>query len=238
MRPVDRGREPSRGSSGTPIIYKRYKSYFRYLESRIGYYCSYCERRIETMLAIDHIAPKVLHNGLILDWYNFLLACVNCNSTKNAQPTVGISYYFPHEVNTAYAFCYEESLVFANPKLSQSDQIIINATIGLVGLDQGPRITPTDSDSRGDRRQEVWDIAQSRKAALAKCPTDEMRDTIADLARAEGHFSIWRTVFADDSTILSRLLTQANSYGHPLFPGTHPKCFAADGTTIQDLHPI
>lgn len=55
-----------------------------FLLARLGPFCSYCERRIPTNLAVEHIQPKGVPKYAPLEktWDNFLLACVNCNSTK------------------------------------------------------------------------------------------------------------------------------------------------------------
>ena len=56
------------------------------LQERLGDYCSYCERQIETHLAVEHIKPKSHDPGLRRAWNNFLLACTNCNSSKGGTP--------------------------------------------------------------------------------------------------------------------------------------------------------
>ena len=74
MRPVDKGVAPAR--------YVRYQDANSDLRGRIGDYCSYCERQIETHLAVEHVQPKVRRTTLRNSWSNFLLGCVNCNSSK------------------------------------------------------------------------------------------------------------------------------------------------------------
>ena len=77
MRPVAKGGNPQAGD------FADYQDARPFLISRIGPFCSYCERRT-TPLHVEHIQPKGLpqYAGLIGRWDNFLLACVNCNSTK------------------------------------------------------------------------------------------------------------------------------------------------------------
>jgi 5-methylcytosine-specific restriction endonuclease McrA len=78
MRPVFRNASPQADD------YDDYRHSFPELVGRIGMYCSYCERRIATNLAVEHIQPKSLpaYAHLAGRWNNFLLGCVNCNSTK------------------------------------------------------------------------------------------------------------------------------------------------------------
>lgn len=77
MRPVERGLAPR--------TYTKYGDAISDLEEHLGLYCSYCERRLPTSLAIEHIMPKSLHPGLEVEWTNFLLTCNNCNSVKGKQ---------------------------------------------------------------------------------------------------------------------------------------------------------
>ena len=52
MRPVRRGAAPQ------PDDFDPYNDARPYLVSRLGLYCSYCERRTATNLAVEHIQPK------------------------------------------------------------------------------------------------------------------------------------------------------------------------------------
>jgi len=78
MRPV------KRGSSPVQEDYRHHSEAKPDLVSRLGQYCSYCERPISTQLAVEHIQPQGLpkYEHLKGRWNNFLLACINCNSTK------------------------------------------------------------------------------------------------------------------------------------------------------------
>lgn len=104
MRPVKKG--------ATPVAaFNRYEDAFDYLLDRvgigewsgikIGQYCSYCERCIQTNLAVEHIEPKsgdFAKPELQKEWSNFLLACVNCNSTKGAKEVDLGSIFLPIEI--------------------------------------------------------------------------------------------------------------------------------------------
>jgi len=55
----------------------------------------------------------------------------------------------------------------------------------------------------------AWDMAVRAKDRLAKCPTeftDDLREQIVDTAQANGFWSVWMTVFADDPVTRNRLL--------------------------------
>src|SRR4051794_30755826 len=99
MRPVNRG-------PAGPQPYANYQAAKPELVNRLGTYCSYCERRIPTNLAVEHIQPKGLpqYAHLINEWTNFLLGCVNCNSAKATTPVEIDDYYFPDRDNTFSAF--------------------------------------------------------------------------------------------------------------------------------------
>lgn len=75
MRPVERG--------SAPQIYVKYGDAIEDLKSRLGSYCSYCERQVAASLAVEHVIPKNLHPELETEWNNFLLGCTNCNSVKS-----------------------------------------------------------------------------------------------------------------------------------------------------------
>ena len=98
MRPIDRG--------PAPRAYAEYGDAIGDLVDRLGRYCSYCERRLPTHLAVEHMAPKSLHEGRELDWFNFLLGCVNCNSTKGNKDVSDEDVLWPDQHNTMLAIEY------------------------------------------------------------------------------------------------------------------------------------
>lgn len=99
MRPVDRGDSPNNGD------FENYRDAYIPLLARLGPYCSYCERRIQTNLAVEHIQPKAdyLYPELEGRWENYLLACVNCNSTKGDKDVRPENFYLPDRDNTLAA---------------------------------------------------------------------------------------------------------------------------------------
>lgn len=141
MRPVDRGSHPLAGL--VPKVYRKYEDARGDLFRRLGRYCSFCERPIKSGLAIEHVLPKTRRPDLICSWDNFLLACVNCNSTKLNKAVSRKAFFLPDQDNTFRAFRYESGGRFGpNPAISPSQKGKATRTIGLVGLDKGPLHDP------------------------------------------------------------------------------------------------
>jgi 5-methylcytosine-specific restriction endonuclease McrA len=103
MRPIRRGASPRLGD------FSNYRDALPDLVSRLGRDCSYCERLIPVQLAVEHIQPKGLpaYRALIGRWDNFLLACVNCNSTKLDKDVVLSEVLLPDRDNTFSAYLYD-----------------------------------------------------------------------------------------------------------------------------------
>ena len=213
MRPVDRGTAPN--------SYTRYQEADADLRGRLGDYCSYCERRIETGLAVEHIQPKSLVAALRTNWVNFLLACVNCNSTKGDKPISLTDYFWPDVDNTIRAFEYVSGgLISPHPSLLPAMASKALATLQLTGLDRDPGNRgrrPTKADQRWLRRQKAWEMAEQYREVLTTQDTVVVRRLIVDLAAAHGEFSIWWTVFAGDVDMRRRL--------REAFIGTHQASF-------------
>lgn len=213
MRPVDRGVAPAE--------YAKYQDAGVDLQARLGDYCSYCERRIETNLAVEHVQPKSHAPALSTTWTNFLLGCVNCNSSKGDTPVNVPDYFWPDTDNTLRAFEYiRGGMIRPHPSLTPGLAAKAHATIGLTGLDRdpgNPGREPAAADRRWLRRQQAWDIAERCRGILAKQDTLEVRELITDVATGRGEFSIWWTVFAHDADIRKRLRES--------FVGTHAGSF-------------
>lgn len=193
------------------------------LQARLGDYCSYCERQIETNLAVEHVQPKDLQPALRNTWTNFLLGCVHCNSSKGVQPVSVPNFLWPDLDNTLRAFEYGPGgLVKSSTALTPPIQAKAEALIQLTGLDKDPGNPttgrrPTESDKRWRRRLEAWQLAERSKQRLVRINTPEMREQIVETALARGMFSIWYHAFAGDAD-MRRRLRQA-------FTGTAPNCF-------------
>ena len=222
MRPVDKGTAPRN--------YSQYQDAQRDLVERIGDYCSYCERQIETYLAVEHIQPKSRAFALRNTWPNFLLACVNCNSCKGDKDVALDQFFWPDSDNTLLAFDYlEDGRLSQHPSLAAGDRAIAQATIELFGLDREPahrdaRKRPTSSDIRWRRRQEAWQLAHNELNRLRSQDTENIRELIVKVATGRGLFSIWMKVFEDDSDMRNRLIRS--------FKGTAEDCFDSNGNAV------
>lgn len=213
MRPVDKG--------AAPAVYTNYQDAGPDLQARLGDYCSYCERQIETHLATEHVQPKTHVLELRNAWSNFLLGCVHCNSSKGNTPVNPPDYLWPDSDNTLRAFEYVRGgLVQPNSALPAPIQTRAQATITLTGLDKypgNPGRAPTSSDRRWLRQQELWQLAEMDRQRLAMNDSPEVRELIVENALGRGMFSIWWTAFAGDVDMRCRL--------RRAFRGTDGGCF-------------
>ncbi|MBS0206748.1 MAG: HNH endonuclease [Planctomycetes bacterium] len=230
MRPVLRGDRPQTGD------FANYRDAFGELVSRIGMFCSYCERRVATQLAVEHIQPKdgpYGHPDMERRWENFLLGCVNCNSTKGAKDVVLANLLLPDRDNTgaAYEYTMDGKIKLATGLTASQSTLAMN-TLKLVGLDK-PLNHVLDSNGqlvaidRMSQRMEVWLIARASKDDLQANPNDAFRRQIARAATGHGFFSIWMTVFQDDSAVRKLLIKE--------FKGTAVDCF--DPNTTHTISP-
>lgn len=228
MRPASKGNSPIVGD------YADYRDAFPELQSRIGPYCSYCERRIPTNLAVEHIQPKndELYPELKGKWINYLLGCVNCNSTKLNKDVVLSDIFLPDRDNTFYAFDYtEDGKISVASHLSPANKRMAETLRKLVGLekrlsevlDENGLIVAID---RVSQRMEAWLIALESKAELEDSPTEGMRRQVVRTAVAQGYFSVWMKVFEDDPEMRRRFVEDG-------FPGTARDCFDANMSPIS-----
>lgn len=222
MRPISRGASPIVGE------YQDYTEAKPDLVRRIGLYCSFCERRIATNLAVEHVQPKGLpaYANLIGRWDNFLLACVNCNSSKGQRDVKLENLLLPDRDNTFAALQYlSDGSIEASPVAVAAGLMqMVADTLALTGLD---KIAMNSPDANGrhvalDRvrqRMEAWLTAEHSKADLAAAPQNlNLQHAIVRLATASGFFSIWMTVFQGDANMLVRFIDA--------FDGTREsKCF-------------
>lgn len=228
MRPVERGNIPL-DKNGNTITFKEYGDARDYLIERVGDYCSYCEMNLDSP-HVEHIQPKSLDVSLEKDWNNFLLACTYCNSNKGDKPINenNLQDYFWADIdNTFRVFIYELDLppqIF--PHLDSQQKKIAQNTLDLTGLDRDEfHEKCTKKDRRWKKRKEAWDDALSVKEDLINNPSEEMQKTIIRLAKAKGFWSVWMTVFQDDSDMRDRLINA--------FIGTSRVCFDTNTQPIQ-----
>jgi uncharacterized protein (TIGR02646 family) len=228
MRPVERGVSPQAND------FDNYEDAKPELINRIGPYCSYCERHIVTLLAVEHIQPKDQNRypQLVGRWDNFLLACVNCNSTKGSKDVILNDTMLPDRDNTFLTYEYTlDGYINLSVGLSQNQKICAETTLRLTGLDK--RVSEVlDSNGqlvaidRVSQRMEAWGIAEESLANLALSPIDPMRRQIVITAKETGHFSIWMKVFEADSTMRRMLIDGFNN--------TSQNCF--DNATTQPIN--
>ncbi|WP_395764112.1 HNH endonuclease [Stutzerimonas balearica] len=214
MRPVKRAAASKQ--------YNKYQDAIGDLEDCFGHYCSYCERRFPALLAVEHVSPKISDPARATDWTNFLLGCVNCNSTKGDTQTNDQDILWPDKDNTLMAIEYRAGgIVAPSPALSLQNLQKAAALISLVGLDrhpgQPPAKQPTDRDKRYLEREEKWQLAQVMRDRLRRNNTEDFRDLIVLLAKEAGFFSIWITAFHDDPDMRQRLVEA--------YVGTARDCF-------------
>jgi uncharacterized protein (TIGR02646 family) len=227
MRPVIRGECPCE-EDGSRRTYTDYSRARADLIKRLGQYCSYCKMNLDASLAVEHVLPKKpkdaaeIDNARALSWENFLLACTNCNSTKSQKECADDEIYWPDKANTFYYLTYKEGgLVSCRDALEEPSKSKIQATIDLVGLDRTPPDGGAEKDRRWKNRREAWDIAVESKQDLGESDSSAMRRQVVRTAVAQGYWSVWMTVFHDDTDILSKLIQG--------FVGTGADCFDPAG---------
>lgn len=189
------------------------------------------------MLAVEHIQPKGLpaYENLIGRWENFLLSCVNCNSTKKNKDVVLADVLLPDRDNTFEAFTYTaDGKVIASPGLPAHLLAKANDTLALTGLDKEIKATLDENEKqialdRVSQRMEVWAVAEeAREDIQVDLDNDAVRRGVERTAHASGFFSIWMTVFSADTDMRRRLIQ--------VFSGTSAsECF--DPTTTLAISP-
>lgn len=208
MRPVYRGNPPptvtalAAGRMRQAVAYN-YHAVGAALLTGLGEYCSYCESPLGGSAAVEHIVSKSAAPALENRWDNFLLACVNCNSTKgsakvdrltdlprfiwpctprdvaNAQGQ--IVYYSPVGAFDYYIDAEGNALVRpADGAGDKRDRAV--RTLELVGLDKPPNPDPAVKDRRIANRTATWNVATQLASALAPCLNDD--GTVANEAGA------------------------------------------------------
>lgn len=237
MRPIDRGENPVGDE------FDDHKDAREFLSRRIGKYCCYCERSIDAGIHVEHIKPKSRNEELYGVWNNYILGCPNCNGTKSDQEVDLSEYYFPDRDNTLAAFDYHpDGRVTPAEDLNAEEEQIAESTLSLVGLDQNVSEAHDDNQElltteRIGARIEKWalaedtqeDLEQVRNANNHEDLMSTVKDKSAELARAEGHFSVWMEVFEEDQDMRQRFIDT--------FPGTATECFDPDDTSLVTPRP-
>lgn len=179
----------------------------------IGSYCSYCERPgYSAALDVEHMRDKYTHPKRMFLWRNFLLGCKNCNPVKGNKSILNM--YFPTISNTYDIFIYDNlGHVSINTTLltTQTEQNKAQRLIDLIGLDRIPgHPNFSKKDTRWSDRKDVYLLAEKY---LPKYQANEIDvETVIDLAKAKGFWSIWMSVFSGEAAIIQKLKSD--------FPGT------------------
>lgn len=229
MRPI------RRGSSPQDRDFRPYTKAKDALVARIGRYCNYCERYMETSLAVEHIQAKILPHYAHLEgcWENFLLGCASCNSSKGKADLLLANFQIPDRDNTLLAFLYHsDGRIEPAQALGRSLRSVAEATVELLGLDQISK-PPVDKkrrhaiEQRRKERKDRWLVASQVRVQMENDPANsELREAFVNLVKKTGYFSIWMAVFADDPDMRNRLIDA--------FPGTRESgCFDANGAPIS-----
>lgn len=230
MRPVRKGLSPQTQD------FDDYKDAKPDLVARLGSYCSYCERYIPTNLAVEHIQPKALSAYQHLEgrWDNFLLGCVNCNSSKTDKDVVFQNCLLPDRDNTFAAFEYLENgdIQPSQAAIAAGIEQAATATLELVGLDKA-LIRTLDVNGRQvaldrkSQRMQTWLMAKDAKQGLETSPFNiPLQECVVKLAVQRGFFSIWMTVFSHDTQMCNLLIDE--------FAGTRDsQCFDQNGRSVS-----
>ena len=221
MRPIDKG--------AAPAVYADYRDALDDIEQRLGRYCSYCERPLGTGLAVEHKTPKGIHPDQALDWDNFLLSCVNCNSVKGEKDLGEGETLWPDEHNTVLAVDYASGgFVGVNPVLGGDLAKRARALVDLIGLDRHMAEEfpePARRDRRWQQREEAWATAESCLAKYQRQSQAEAAlELVVEAALGHGFFSVWLSVF-DQFPPVKRALVER-------FAGTATACFDSLGRPV------
>jgi uncharacterized protein (TIGR02646 family) len=231
MRPVKRGKNPI--NKDFPNSKNGHQKAKPDLISRMGHYCSYCERRIPLYLSVEHIQPQSLYSNLKRRWTNFLLACWNCNRDKSDTDVVLSKVLLPDRDNTFAAFIYtpDGNIKPSQLAIDKGLNQLAHDTLTLTGLDKkiSEVVDKNGKEIAIDRvkqREEAWLLAQRAKGHITKQPdNDILKEQVIDTAKENGFFSIWMTVFENDSDMRNRLIDA--------FAGTRESgCFDVNGNIV------
>lgn len=211
MRPVSKGNKEKE--------YKSYQDAKRDLFESIGSYCSYCEREISHLGAVEHVQPKSNHGDKECSWDNFLLGCVNCNSTKGSTDIddSNISdYVWPDKDDTYHLISYDPVTLIPSPaeNLPEDVKTKVQNLIKLVGLNKAQAKEGTldyqrASDLRVEKRKEVKEIADRIKEdylGLNEQSKPSFINVLRSLVQSKGYWSIWMHTFEDIPEIRKMLL--------------------------------
>lgn len=219
MRPVNKGESPY-------VTINDYKEALPHLEERIGSYCSYCGLPLVHVPEVEHIVSKSKEPTLATKWVNLLLGCRYCNARKSdvVSQSNFDDYLWPDIYNTAVAFCYDYGIPKINETALQGIDSSGEASRKAEKIFELIKLEVQDSpkpDRRVLKRNEAYSEAKLALERWRRNRNEDMRDQIVASAISYGFFSIWTTVFADESEMLLALIDA--------FPGTAKEFFDENG---------
>ncbi|MFN7919663.1 MAG: HNH endonuclease [Bryobacteraceae bacterium] len=228
MRPIRRGLSP------TTSDFAKYQDAKPELVARLGPYCSFCERSLPAGLAVEHIQAKDLNEYRHLErtWSNFLLACVNCNSTKSTTNVTPGQYVLPDRDNTFAVFLYAaDGSITVHDSMEPGIRALAERTLKLVGLGKAAHLWK-DANGRAvaldrmSQRMQAWSQAEVARADIESNPRNEaLKRQVLELAKSTGFFSVWMSVFSGHPGMRRRLIEA--------FPGTNESgCFDSRGDPV------
>lgn len=221
MRPLDKWNVGHIIDANTKVLkqYDPYRKAKHILSANFGNNCSYCEKAYieERDLHVEHIKYKAKYPNLETLWGNFLLSCATCNGADNkGTKDVKVNHcHLPHRNNTFLSFVYKAGgVVEVNPNLNANSHTNAEKLYNLIGLGKTPK-TSSNGDTRWKARQENWDLAQRILYKYINKKIDI--ETILELVKARGGWSIWFTIFKGHDDVRKALIDE--------FPGTAANCF-------------
>lgn len=212
MRTIEKGESPY-------TFISDYTEALSFLRDRLGPYCSYCEMKVTTNLAVEHKESKN-SGGARTDWKNLLLSCTYCNSNKGEKVKLGEknTWIWPDEDNTFCALDYGYGIPKLNQEYLENEgkEFRERATKTFEDLQLGEKPSKEKRDTRFMNRINAFQKAERSKSSWDKIkgtPFEKAEiQAIIDMATETGFFSVWMNVFREDEQI-KRVLIQN-------FPGT------------------
>lgn len=230
---------------GLPMEYKPYTKAKNELVDELGDFCSYCEKKVnKSSLHIEHIFAKAAadpdgnekYRHLEYRWDNFLLACSHCNSIKRNKDIALTNPFMPHLNNIVHCIeIIEGGLIKITDNAQDNTLHRTIAFIELVGLDREPSHPDfSEKDDRWLYRYEAHDLAKRQCDKYNARQVDI--DTIIELAKSIGFFSVWYYQFLEHTEVLHALIhgIVVNEVRKVPFRGIHKDSFLPpDYTTCQ-----
>lgn len=245
MRPIIKSIKTN--ADNVPTEYKHWTDAKIDLVNELGDFCSYCEKQVnKSSLHVEHIYAKAAtdENGklkyshLQYRWDNFLLACSHCNSIKGNHDIALTNPFLPHQNNVLHFIeVIDGGLIKIKDTVAGDNLKRAGAFINLVGLDREPSHSHySEKDDRWQYRLSAKDIAQRYFEKYISVPQQTDIQTIVDLAKSIGFFSVWYYQFRGYNEVLDALIhgITVDDVRIQPFKGTHTDSFRlTDYATLE-----